>query len=129
MMKQSVDQRMLFIARRRVDHQAGRLVQDQQCFIFEKNLQRQFLGLSLRRARFGPMHRNLFACPGGVGGFDRLAIHQDVTFFDQALNGAAGNRRKFAAQKSIQPFRRQRTFDSQNFSPRRHKPVRHRELI
>jgi hypothetical protein len=40
-------------------------------------------------------------------GFDRPAINEDVSFGQEALDGAARELREPAAQKDIQPFPRQ----------------------
>src|SRR5690606_6047942 len=44
----------------------------------------------------------------------------DVAFFDEALQCASGNRRESGAQKIIQPFRSESSFDNENFGAARH---------
>jgi len=67
------------------------------------------------------MDLHLLACPWRVRRLDRAAVNFDMALLDQALDGAARYGREFSAQEGIEPFRRQRFFDGENFSARAHK--------
>ena len=121
MMQQGIYQRVLFMAESGMDDESRRLVHDQQRIIFVDDFERDFFGLRFRGARFGPMHFYLFADARRVGRFYRAAIYFDVALLDQALDRAARDCGKFAAQECVEPFRRQRFFNGQDFSARTHR--------
>ena len=62
------------------------------------------------------MHFNLFPGPGRVRWLDDAAVDPDVALFNQPLNRATRDGRELAAQKRVQPLRRKRVLDGQDFS-------------
>src|SRR5262249_11226440 len=99
---------MLLMPGRGMNHQAGRLVERQQGFIFVENLQGQLFGLRLSWTSLGPMNLYSFSRVRRVCGFYDSAIDLDFALFDEPLDGATGNRRKLGAQKGIQARGRER---------------------
>ena len=90
MMQQGVDQRAVGIARRRVDHQPGGLVDHDQVRVLEHDVQRYFLRLRLgfgrrrhRDGEFGPVGRL------ARGLRNRFAGDRDRAFADQRLDPLA----------------------------------------
>ena len=59
MVEQGVDQRVFFVARRRMHHQPRRLVQHQQRFVLEQDVERHFLRLGFGGPGFRPVHFDL----------------------------------------------------------------------
>jgi len=115
MMQQSVDKCMLAVAGSRMDHASWRLVEHQQVFVFKQDIQRHVFRLCNGRARLGPMDDDSFARARVMGRLDDLAVDADMTFGQEALDGAAGEARQLAAQKDIQPLKRQRFVNYKNF--------------
>ena len=85
-------------------HDAGLLVQDQQCVVFIEDFKRNGFRFDVRR--FGPGHHE----PDGVAWFDSVAGLGDVTangdlaVEDQSLKGRAREIRVAVGQKVVQPF-------------------------
>ncbi len=122
-MQKRVHQGVFLMSRCRMNHNAGWFVQHEQSLVFEQDFQRNFFRLCFGRLGFGPVNLNLFAGMRRVGGFHRAAINADMTFFNQPLDGAAGNRRKFFTQEIVQPLGRESFFNQENFGAIRHSPV------
>lgn len=61
MMDERVDQRAGPVARARMDHQPGGLVDDDQVLVLEEDIEGDFLALRLGRLRFGQDHRDALA--------------------------------------------------------------------
>ena len=61
MMQQRVDERVFLVAGGGMHDQSGGLVQHQQRFVLEQNIQRNFLRLRLGGPGFRPVDFNLFA--------------------------------------------------------------------
>jgi hypothetical protein len=120
MVEQGIDEGMFLIAGRRVNDQAGLFVEHEEGFVLEKNFQRHLLGLGECRPGLGPMNIDLLAGTGGMRGLDDAAIDPDVTFFDQPLDGPAGDGGKFMAQEGVEPLGGERAFDHQDFVSRGH---------
>ena len=116
MVEQGVDQRVFFVAGCRMHHQPRRLVQHQQRFVLIQDVQRHRFRLGLGGPGFRPVHLNLFPGTGRVGRLDGAAVDPDVALFNQPLNRAARDGRELAAQIRVQPLRRERMFDRQDFS-------------
>lgn len=84
-MEEGIDQGPLAVSRRRMDHQSGWFVDDDQVRVFVKNLQRYFLRYDFRRAdgregdtdRFPPLQ--LFSDFGGV------VVDENLLLLDQAF--------------------------------------------
>ena len=103
-----------------VNHHARALVEHQQNFVLEKDVERDFFRLRFGRFGLRPMDFHLFPGTRRVSGLDGAAIHPYVAFFDQALDRSARHRWELAAQKSIQPLRRKRSLDNDNLRAIRH---------
>jgi len=111
MMHQRVDQRPPLVPRGGMHHQTRRFVQHQQGLVLIEDIQRDFLRLNRRRPRLRPVNLDLVPRPRRVRRFDEPAIDADMSLLNQTLNGAARYRGKAAAQKTVQPLRRQRLFN------------------
>ena len=68
---------------------SGGFVEDEEVFVLEQNVERDFLGLRLGRFGFGPVNGNFFAGAGRVRWFDGPTIDLDVAFLDEPLDGTA----------------------------------------
>ena len=120
MVKQRVDERVFLVAGRRMHHQPRRLVQHQQGLVLVQDVERYLLRLGFGGPGFRPVHFDLLAGARRVRGLDGAAVDPDVALLDQPLNRAARDRRELAAQVGVEPLRRQRVFDGQDFSAGRH---------
>ncbi len=104
--QQRVDQRLVGIARRRMDHHPGGLVQDQQVGVLEQDLQRHVL--RLRGSGFGLGNVDdddvaRFDLAGRL--FYRLALRQrHAAALDQRLHAASREGRQGSSQRAVQPF-------------------------
>jgi hypothetical protein len=110
MMDERVDECVLFVTGGWVNDEAGRFVYHEQGVVFEKNIERDFLGLRFGWTGFRPFDLDLFASAGSVSGLDVAAIDANVAFFDEPLDGATRNCRKFSAKVSIEPAGGKRFF-------------------
>ena len=116
MVEQGVDERMLFVPGGWMHDDAGGFVQNEQIVVLEKDIERDFLRLGCGGCRFRPNNLNLFRGARGVIGLGGFAVHGDVTFVDQPLNGSAGDFGKLLAQKRIEPSARERSLYNNNVS-------------
>ena len=121
MVQQRVDERVRLVPGGRVHDHAGRFVEHQQVVVLEKNIERDFLRLRRRGPGVRPVDFDFLAHARMVRGFDRPAVHANVPLFDEALHGAARDRREPRAQKDVEPFARQRFInDDHGFVSRGH---------
>ncbi len=89
-MKQRIDQRARAVARARVDHHPGLLVEDEQITILVKDLQWQILGGDIGRR--GSRHRQLdaLATSQAPRGLRRLSVNPCQPRVDQRLQAGSG---------------------------------------
>ncbi len=118
MMQQRVDERVFLVAGGGMHDESGGFVDDEQRFVLEQNIERNFFRLRLGGLGFRPMDFNFFAGVRMMRGLDGLAVDADVAFFDQALQRAARGGGKFFAEKFVEPHGRQRFFDDEVFGAR-----------
>jgi len=121
--QQGVDERMFLVSGGGMDDESGGLVQHEQRFILEQNVERHFFGLRGGGFRLRPVDFNLLARTRRVGGFDGLAVDADVAFFDEPLERATRSGGEFFTQKSVEPLVRQRFGDDEIFSPGIHPQI------
>ncbi len=124
MMQQRVDERVFLVAGGGMDDEAGGLVQHEQRFVLEQNVERDFLRLRLGGPGVRPVDFNLFAGAGRVRGLDGLAVDADVALFDEPLQRAARDGGKLFAQKNVEPPAGQGLFDGENFRALAHNEFR-----
>ena len=103
MVEQRVDECVFLVSGGRMYDEPGGLVQNQQRFVLEKYVERNFLRLRLSGPGFRPVNFDLLAGARAVRGFDRVAVDADVALFDQSFECDARNGGKFFTQKSVQP--------------------------
>ena len=94
--QQRVDERVFLVSGGRMHDESGGLVQNQQRFVLEKNVERHFLRLRLCRPGFRPADFDLFAGARTVRGLDRLAVDADVALLDQPLQRNPRERREIS---------------------------------
>src|SRR5690349_12983744 len=114
MMQERVNQSAALVPGRRMNHNTGSLVQDQQTIILIQEGEWHCLGLRFSRLRLRPLHLNLLARARAVRGFYPMAIDEDIPLFDQALDGAARYVWNFPPQPDIQTHSWKRLFDGEN---------------
>ena len=115
MMQQGVDERVFLVPGGRMHDEAGGLVDDEQRFVLEQDIERYLLRLRLGRSRFGKGDFNRVAGARNMRSLGGLAVDPDVALFDEPLHGPARGGRKFFAQKNIQTFAGARLFDREFF--------------
>ena len=120
MVEQGIDERVLFVACRRMHHQSRRLVEHQQGVVLVYDVQRHRFRLGFGGAGFRPVDCHLFPGPRRMRRLDGEAVDADVTMLNQPLNRAARDGRELAPQEGVEPLRRKRVFNRQNFSAGRH---------
>ena len=123
MVEQGVDERVFLVAGGGMHHDAGGLVQHEQRFVLEQNIERDFFRLHLGRSRLGPVDADLVAGMRAVGGLDDLAVHQDVALLDQALQVAARGGGIFFGKIFVQPPGGQGFLDGEIFRAVAHDEV------
>jgi hypothetical protein len=69
-----------------MDYLPGRVVEHDQGVVLVEHRQGQVFRLSLRRARFRPMHLHYLPRPRGVRRLYHMTIDPDLAFLDQTLN-------------------------------------------
>jgi hypothetical protein len=89
MMQESVDERVFVVASRWMHDQSGRLIQHKKVFVFEEHFERHRFGFGFRCSRFRPMNCDDFAGARTVGRFRLFPIDKNLTFLEEALDGAA----------------------------------------
>ncbi len=126
MVEQGVDERMFLVAGGGMHDQPGGFVQNQQGFVLEQDVERNFLRLRLGGPGFRPVNLNLFPGARAVRGFDPPAVDADMALFNQPLQGPARGGGKLSTQESVEPSGRQRLLDGESFRARGHFPQRDR---
>ncbi len=87
MVEQGIDERAVWMPRRRMDHQASRFVDDDQMLIFENDIQRNILRLGLIRSRGRDVEQEGKALIFPAGRVPRrFAVDQQSIFIKQRLN-------------------------------------------
>jgi hypothetical protein len=89
MVEQCIYQSVLLVAGGRMDYQVWRLIEHEQRFIFIKDLQGELFGRRDRALRFRPMHLYNFSGTWRVRRLGQLAIHRDMSLFNEPANGAS----------------------------------------
>ena len=115
-MQQRVDERVLLVAGGGMHDESGGLVDDEQGFVLEQNIERDFFPAAPWRVWRPANGLQSFRPPRGwLRGLDGFAVDADVAFFDQPLQRAARGGWKFFAQKFIEPRGRQRFLNGELF--------------
>lgn len=115
MMQQRIDERVFRVSGGGMHDEPGGFVDDEQRFVLEQNVERNFFRLRFGGFWFGKMNLNFFSGARRMGRFDNFAVDANVAGFNQSLERAARNGWKFCPQKSIEPLTRQRFFDDEIF--------------
>ena len=115
-MQQGIDERVFFIARRRVNDDSRSLVQHEQRFILKHNFERDGFGFCFGRFGFRDFDADNLSRARRVRGFGGFAVDRDMTFINQPLNRAARQSRERQSQKRVQPHSGMRTFDGVDFN-------------
>ena len=123
MMQQRVDECVFLVSGRGMHHQPGRFVQNQQRFVLEKDVERNFLGLRFSRPDYRPVDFDLLAGARTVRGFDCVTVDADVALFDQSFECNSRNGGKFFTQKGVEPPGRKRFFNGETFNLQTHGEV------
>ena len=103
MMQQRVDERVFLVTGGGMHDEPGGFVDDEQRFVLEQNIERDFFRLRHGGLGFRPMDFNFFACARMMRGFDDFAVDADVAFLDEPLQRAARGGGKFFAQEFVEP--------------------------
>lgn len=88
MVEQCVYKRVFLVTGGGMHHQPRRLVEHEQRVILMQDVERDFFGLGIRRARFGPVNFHLFSGPWRMRRLDRLSVNLDMPLFNQAFDRA-----------------------------------------
>ena len=101
--EQRVDQGAARVARRRMDHEAGGLVEHEQVLVLEHDVERARLRLRQRRPRLGQAHRVALTRfdPARSLGYHRI-VAPDLACLDQVLEARARQLRPAARQKLVE---------------------------
>jgi hypothetical protein len=118
--KEGIDESVLFVAGGWMDDNSRRFVEDDEIGVLVNNVERYVLRLRFRRSGFGKVNVNALADAGSMRWLDAFAIDRDVALIDETLNGAARDGGKLGAQKRVEPLVGQRPFDHHRFSACRH---------
>lgn len=104
-MEQGVDQRSVGVSRRRMDHKAGRLVDDDQMFVFISDGQRNVLrhGFRFHGRGDGDVVAFPFAYLVGRHGNGRKPLPDDFTFQNQRLEAFPRHIRDEGRQRAVEP--------------------------
>ena len=104
MVQQRVDERVFLVPGGGMHDDAGGFVDDEQRFVLEQNIERNFFRLCDGGSGFGPTDFNLLARVRMVRGLDDFAVDADVAFFNKPLQRTARGGGKFFAQKFVEPL-------------------------
>ena len=102
-MQQRVDERVFLVTGGGMHDESGGFVDDEQRFVLEQNIERDFFRLRLGGPGFGPMDFNFFAGTRMMRRFDDFTVDADVAFFNQALQRATRGGGKFFTQEFVEP--------------------------
>ena len=100
--QQGVDQGAALVARRRVDHHARRLVDDDQILVLVDDRERQILGRGRRLDRLGNLDRDLLSGLDRLVRLRRVSCDQHGALLDQPLK-LRPRQRERRGEKSIEP--------------------------
>jgi len=114
-MQQRIDERVFLVTGGGMHDESGGFVDDEQRFILEQNIERDFFRLRLGGFGIRPVNFDFFARVRMMRGFDDFAVDADVAFFDQSLQRAARGGGKFLAQEFVEPLVGQRLLDDEIF--------------
>lgn len=90
MVQERIDKRPGPMTRRGMDHQAGRLVQNQEAGVFIQNVEGNILGLNLKGLRTRNHHDDRFTGSYFMARFNEVTIDGDMSLFNQTLEDSAG---------------------------------------
>jgi hypothetical protein len=113
MRQERMDERMARVAGGGMDHEARRLVEDQQIGVLEEDIERDFLGLE--QGGFGGGFRDGHegVVSDFVAGFGGLSGESNVALLDEGLQPGAGDVGQLSSQETVQPIPRGACIDSE----------------
>ena len=119
-MQQRAHERVVLVARGGMHHHPGRLVQHDQPFVLEHDLQREFASFDGGRLGLGPSEGDGLARLRGVGRLHADPRHAHGALADQALQVDPGDPGKALAEEGIQPHPRSGGLHHDGLEPFRH---------
>jgi hypothetical protein len=112
MVEQGVDERVFLVPGSGMHDQSGGLVQHQQRFVLEQNIERHFLGLRFSGFGFRPVNFNLFTGAGAVRGLDDPPVDLDMALFYQPFQRNSRDSGKLPTQECIESLGWERFFNN-----------------
>ena len=111
--EQGVDERMARVAGGGVDDEAGRLVEDEEIGVLEKDVEGDVLGLEEGGLGGGLGEGDERAGAELFAGFGRFSGERDVALLDEGLEAGAGEVGYFFCEEPVEPVARGACIDSE----------------
>ena len=109
--EERVDQRVFLMAGARVNHEPGRLVEDEKIVVFKKNFEVHRFRLRFDLRGFGFAHFNDCTRSHGIARPRRFSIDGHELFANQRLKSGPGKGGERLDEKAIEPLAGIRAFD------------------
>lgn len=102
--QERVHQRVLLMPSAGMNHEARRLVQDDEIVVFEKNIERHRLRLRVDLGHFRFAHFDDRSRPHGIARPRRFSVHGHEVFSNEGLKSGPRKGGECLGEKSIQPL-------------------------
>jgi hypothetical protein len=104
MSQEGIDERVLLMTRPGMHDEPGRFVKNEEIVVFEKNLERDRLGLRIALFDFGFTYFDYVADADRIARSRRFAVHANKSGADQCLKSSAGKNWQRQSEGTVEPL-------------------------